>query len=797
MPNMEIETLQTLAETDKENAFSLSEPPYSQPQAIMAAPCITREESGFGSELGLGVQADEKGDRVCVGDAKVTDEEEGYSQNGAEQNEISIFVEVRGSVDSGKGNGESCGRGDNKGPMGENGGDPDEEFVKITGFESKMVENGDVTMEGGRKYEVNGNGNENEEDGEQDEDEEAGDDERECFVGHGSCDSGNENGKSCRHEDNKGSIGENGGESNEEFMEITGFESKMAENGDAAREGGGNYEVNGSGNVNEEDGEEYEDEGAGSEGHEYFVGDFVWGKIRGHPWWPGQVYDPSDASDYGRKYNQRERLLVAYFGDGSFSWCSPSQLKPFAECFEEMSKQSDSKSFLNALQKALEEIGRLMEVKMICSRVPEEDRIGLARPLAKNAGIKQGVLVPECDLSRLSIPQLGPIELLETLRYIAEVGSITSLLELTILRTWLSTFYQAKGGRKLAVYPEPQFVEELGDENKKHVTDAADFSGPSKEDSFSSPGQNGFDQMNQPSLRKCRGPLEDGGHHRRKKKSVAKLMREHKVIEATGKKKRKSSEEAENQGGDDFPSCSGRKIGRRKLVELLGSPKSVENKISRAKEETGRDTVSRTKNDDSDAKEEETENFSLSRKRKISKYLSPPFTNLKSMVRNSSSKTRRNSEAESLKTASNPNPQPPKEDHKKMIDSMEIDASAKEVVSEVKSAAQNPVCLREKNAVEMMGGFMSAFRSAIYVEGLNYEMYQNLRPDGKRKHLNSEASNADEASRLLFIKQKLEMMTQMLENCDGDMLAEMKPSLEGEMKGLLEKVSSMAESILS
>lgn len=92
---------------------------------------------------------------------------------------------------------------------------------------------------------------------------------------------------------------------------------------------------------------------------------------------------------------------------------------------------------------------------------------------------------------------------------------------------------------------------------------------------------------------------------------------------------------------------------------------------------------------------------------------------------------------------------------------------------------------------------MSAFRSAIYVEGLNYKMYQNLRPDRKRKHLNSGASNVDEASRLLFIKQKLEMMTQMLENCDGDMLAEMKPSLEGEMKGLLEKVSSMAESILS
>ncbi|KAG5527243.1 hypothetical protein RHGRI_028219 [Rhododendron griersonianum] len=823
---METETTKTL------------EPPHSQ-----VAPCTNGEESEYGSELGLVVGAHENEARVSVGDAKVTDEVEDKAQCGAEQDGISSSVEVHGLLDSGEEKGGNMGHEDNKGSVAENGGDPDEESMEISGLESKMCENGDVMREGERKYEVNGDGNENEEDGEGYEDEDVahvGDEELglgvgahengvRVFVGdaevtyapedkaqygaeqngislivevHGSLDSGRENGKNGGHGDNNGSMAGNGGDPDEKFMELPGFESKMGDNRDAAGEGERKYEVNANGNENEED------EDAVDEELEYFVGDFVWGKIRGHPWWPGQIYDPSDASEYARKYDQRERLLVGYFGDGSFSWCTPSQLKPFVEGFEEMSKQSDSKSFVNALQKALDEIGRLVELKMTCSCIPEENRVGLARPLAKNTGIKQGVLVPEYDMSILSVPQLGPVELYETLRCIAEVGSSTSLLDLTVLRSYLSAFYRAKGGQKLAVYQEHQLIKELEDENREQDTD---FSGPSKEDSFSSWGQNGFDRMNQPLLQKCRVLSEDNLHHKRKRRSVAKLMKEHKVIEVNSKKKRKGSEEEENQGGSDFRSPSGGKMGSRKVVELLGSPKSMENSVLTAKNEGsgGKEEETKHENDDSDAKEE-TENVSLSRKRKISRYLSPPFTSLHSIARNSSFKSKRDSEAESLKIASfktnaadqlpvlmfddagdtfdNPSPQPPKEGQKKIIDKREINASTKEVVSEVKSAALNPVYLRKKNAVDMMGGFISAFRSAIYLDGLNYKMYQNLRPGRKRKHLNSGASNVDEASRLLFIKQKLEMMTQMLENCDGNKLAEMKSNLEGEMKGLLEKL---------
>lgn len=62
------------------------------------------------------------------------------------------------------------------------------------------------------------------------------------------------------------------------------------------------------------------------------------------------------------------------------------------------------------------------------------------------------------------------------------------------------------------------------------------------------------------------------------------------------------------------------------------------------------------------------------------------------------------------------NPHPPH-------DSMEIDAYIKEVVSEQRSTAQNPIYLGEKNSVDRFVLFISAFRSALFLEGSNYKMY--------------------------------------------------------------------------
>lgn len=244
-------------------------------------------------------------------------------------------------------------------------------------------------------------------------------------------------------------------------------------------------------------------------------------------------------------------------------------------------------------------------------------------------------------------------------------------------------------------------------------------------------------------------------------------------------------------------------------------------------EETKQDNLSSIENGDKIA-EEGTENACVARERKRSKHLSPPSTSLKWVLR--SSRSKRGLEAESEKIAEslgermirvadqligsppiakcsgetfqeklpnefdNPRSPHPSEDWTKVIDPMEINASTKEVVSEQRSAAQNPVYFREKDLVDRVGGFISAFRSALFLNGSNYKMYHHkCRSCGKRK-----SSGIDKASPgLLSMKQKVEMMTQMLVKADGNMLAEMKSDLGSVMKGLLEKVSTMADLDLS
>ncbi|KAL2528967.1 uncharacterized protein Fot_21568 [Forsythia ovata] len=51
------------------------------------------------------------------------------------------------------------------------------------------------------------------------------------------------------------------------------------------------------------------------------------------------IYDPQDASSFAGKHIRMDRLLVAFFGDGSFSWCLPAQLIPFATILRKCRKK--------------------------------------------------------------------------------------------------------------------------------------------------------------------------------------------------------------------------------------------------------------------------------------------------------------------------------------------------------------------------------------------------------------------------------------------------------------------------
>ncbi|CAL5189696.1 unnamed protein product [Lathyrus oleraceus] len=103
----------------------------------------------------------------------------------------------------------------------------------------------------------------------------------------------------------------------------------------------------------------------------YHVSDLVWGKVKGHPWWPGQIYDPSVASEMAKRLRKENCYLIAYFGDQTFAWNDVSMIKPFHKHFSEFEKQSDSEIFRHAVDCAVEEVSRRVEYDLYCPCVPE------------------------------------------------------------------------------------------------------------------------------------------------------------------------------------------------------------------------------------------------------------------------------------------------------------------------------------------------------------------------------------------------------------------------------------------
>ncbi|KAM7506618.1 hypothetical protein LguiA_017071 [Lonicera macranthoides] len=377
--------------------------------------------------------------------------------------------------------------------------------------------------------------------------------------------------------------------------------------------------------------------------HQYVVGDFVWGKIRNlftnYSWWPGRIYDPSDASDYAAKYKREDpSLLVAYFGDGSFSWCHPSQLKPFAENFREMSKQSSARSFVNAVQEALDEIGWLLGLKMACSCLPEATptRVGTR---SVNAGIRPGVHVPEGRIGELLCE---PAELLARLRNFAQLIHTDNLLEVCLLKSWLTAFYRAKGRYPLAVYHEPMYIEGLEEKDINGVKLKSDF---------------------------CK-PMEVG-------------------VQVPFEVDLNSSPiSTENE----VQSVENGKLKGEKANDgtVLKAPK--------------RKQVSSVEYDSGEGEEETAKSFS-SRKIKRSRYLSPPFMQFPEEL---------GIELDIME-----------EDHKNTTNSVKLNPTLSEVLSEVRFAALNPFHMMDNGHLDIIKRTIFTFRSSMFLKGSNYKAYNH------------------------------------------------------------------------
>nr|GEX02747.1 hypothetical protein [Tanacetum cinerariifolium] len=572
--------------------------------------------------------------------------------------------------------------------------------------------------------------------------------------------------------------------------------------------------------------EEKDEEDEMEEDHDFVVGDFVWGKIKHHPWWPGQIYDPSDASDHAATLKRNGRLLVAYFGDGSFSWCSPSQLKPFVDNFQEMSVQSDSHKFVNAVQMALEQVSKLVQAELMC-KCQNVDEVENA--CHGNSGIKDGASVPKGNTIKVLMDRIVPVELLSTLQALVTMDPGMELpeLELTVLKTCLRAFYMRKGGYVLPEYQNPKYIEGLEDENIRENVADHDMNGPSENKSNQKRKQKSVAELlgdDEPKVKKAKSSL--GIKRERKRKPL--------VVSVTPESDHESGDgvDLENGGGFDEDMVSPRQRKKSKYLSPPYYSPVVDGKLS------GLGSFK-------EPKSEGDKLFEIAAKQ-------PEDSSTKSCGKRSRQKKSQ-------------------QEHKTTIDG---DVNVENVLNGLLRAALDPAGFVEKT-LPSMTNFISSFRGSIFEEGSKsndqndgvkdatvkdaivttlviefppevalptkpelsklykkfdlikketyidgssaFVVFGNLadaeaalamslekKPSGDVKyHLISEEavprvrkgsrkSVAGDTSDLEFIEQKLEAMSETVKKCEAnEMNAEVKASLEGGIKEVLEKVGKM------
>ncbi|CAH9088889.1 unnamed protein product [Cuscuta epithymum] len=479
--------------------------------------------------------------------------------------------------------------------------------------------------------------------------------------------------------------------------------------------------------------------------HCYGVGDFIWGKVKSRPWWPGRIYNPSDASEFAVRYKQAGRLLVVYFGDGSFSWCLPSELKPFHENFEEMSKQSNVETFTNAVDKALDEMRILLELEMNCQCVP------LSMPMAVNAGIKPGVLIPPKGDTKLklSLPYFEPCLVRFNLNNLAQTTSVPNRIELVTFTSWLSAFCRANRGHGLSFYCKPSNIEGLEDKSRNQDVELYD--------SVVSPIQGLLEGQEVVYSRndgpyKCPVNADDKPRHHRNLASVSQLLHV-----SSG-----SDSQNESHKGKDLHNYLPEALKKRKSLSIKWSGSGAQDSVDTAKEGL------------------------ISRERKKSKYLSPPYTSISMMSGNSRAKQGFDLESES-----------DKENQLMLLPALYMSTPTSEVLSEVQSAAINPHCWRKPGTLDMIREFTGSFRKSFYVNESSEKVHKSRHAGSKRNSSSSLKENTkakseyEETVSFGSIKQSLKILKFLLKRCDGKILEEEKLYLEDEVKVLLKKVSAL------
>ncbi|GAB2287323.1 hypothetical protein Dimus_021703 [Dionaea muscipula] len=96
------------------------------------------------------------------------------------------------------------------------------------------------------------------------------------------------------------------------------------------------------------------------------MGDMVWGKVKSHPWWPGQIFNEALASSHVRRTRRNGHALVAFFGDSSYGWFEAEDLIPYEPNYVEKSQQTNSKNFMKAVEESEDEVSRRAALGLSC-----------------------------------------------------------------------------------------------------------------------------------------------------------------------------------------------------------------------------------------------------------------------------------------------------------------------------------------------------------------------------------------------------------------------------------------------
>ncbi|KAM0822624.1 hypothetical protein ACQ4PT_071382 [Festuca glaucescens] len=182
------------------------------------------------------------------------------------------------------------------------------------------------------------------------------------------------------------------------------------------------------------------------------VSDLVWAQLEGHPWWPGEIFDPSHASELALKHQKKGNHLVAFFGDSSFAWCDESQLKPFMPNCSQMEKQGNSDAFTIAVNHALQELSRRILSATSCSCLPEEFSDNGMSYMVENSGLKAGVTCSMVNKAQM-LKSFSPECLLHYVKSLAlSPGQGGDLQDLVIACSQLMSFYRSKGCPEIASF---------------------------------------------------------------------------------------------------------------------------------------------------------------------------------------------------------------------------------------------------------------------------------------------------------------------------------------------------------